>query len=63
MYLTRTIPPAELNLQYWLITDTLTAQQKTGTVRSFIWTVSPKMVLLTSWWCSEVGQVVGFSRK
>lgn len=60
----RTIPPAELNLQYWLITDTLTTQQKTGTVRSFfIWTVSPKMVLLTSWWCSEVGQEVGFSRK
>jgi hypothetical protein len=48
-----TTPPAELNPQYWLITDSITIHQKTGTVLSFfICTISPKMVRSTSWWSS-----------
>jgi hypothetical protein len=44
-----------LNLQYWLITYSNTLEQNTGMVWSFfIWMISPKMVLSTSWWCSVV---------
>ncbi len=60
----RTTTPAELNLQYWLITDSITIQRKTGTVRSFfICTISPKMVRSTSWWSSWVGQADGSNRE
>jgi hypothetical protein len=38
-------------------------QQNTSMVQSlFIYTMSPKMVLSTSWWCSVVGQVAGSNR-
>jgi hypothetical protein len=57
-----TMLPAEWNSQYWLITDSITMERNTGTVQSlFIWTISPKMVLSTSWLCSVVGNVAGFS--
>ena len=60
----RTTPPAELNPQYWLITDSMTEHLKTGTILScFIWMISAKMVLSTLWWRWVVGQAAGSNRE